>query len=715
MVSDRLKSLLFSGVLAVLLFSSNALLAQKYADKGVYLIDSLVLDSLSEFDRELIEHHMAAYKRATALDRLAHIDSIINISNDHGLQRKYNDLLLIESSDQLLSLNEGTEEWQRASGFKANYYNNMAIVFDYAGLLDSALVYYGKALKYYKGSKQKQAIGETMNMIAVVYKNQGDFFRALNLIDSSLNYLQYDNPNTIICFTNSANFHLIQDNYEDALFFQTEALKIAKNLDDPEKIAVCHTHIASSKRFMNKFSEADSLVSLALAALDTFENPDPYDYIHAIDEQAHLLFDQKRYEASKTVFEKELSLSEDLDYEYLRLISTVELANINFILGNYAESEKQGMDAYNVAKEYDLPVVKGKALDILVKLSERNGDYKQAFEYQALLNLTNDKIKDEEKKTASIKQMINYQYVKQREIDSVEQSQEYLKQKALDQLKNDYEIDLVESDKKKTQLRLVFAIVVAVLVLLAALIIYNRLKLIRKQKTQLDAAYAQLEETKKLELAASNLKAIKSQMNPHFIFNSINSIQDSILQQDKLSSYDHMVVFSKLVRTVLNHSEQEFISISEELTFLETYLNLEKIRFKDDFSYVINNHIASEGILIPSLIIQPFLENSIKHGLLHKSGQKNLTVTLNALDDDQIQCVVKDNGIGISEATQIKASRKKHRSFSTQAIEQRLDLLSEHTSKKAYFRLEDDFDQNGEVIGAKAIIVLPVKFPNNRQ
>jgi len=205
----------------------------------------------------------------------------------------------------------------------------------------------------------------------------------------------------------------------------------------------------------------------------------------------------------------------------------------------------------------------------------------------------------------------------------------------------------------------------------------------------------------------SELKAIRAQMNPHFIFNAINSIQDLVLQNDTLKSYDALVQFSKLVRNTLDYSEKEFIYLSQEIDFLETYLGLEQLRFKTNFDYNIQNFIQGD-LRIPSIIIQPFVENAIKHGLLHKSGQKQLNITFNLIDE-QIICTITDNGIGIKKSQEIKSRQNRnHKSFSTNAISKRLQILEQKLEQKCYFTSEEIIGEQEMVIGTKIKVFLPV-------
>jgi LytS/YehU family sensor histidine kinase len=232
------------------------------------------------------------------------------------------------------------------------------------------------------------------------------------------------------------------------------------------------------------------------------------------------------------------------------------------------------------------------------------------------------------------------------------------------------------------------------------------MKIIRKKNYQLDEAYLLLEESKKFELAASNLKALKAQMNPHFIFNALNSIQDLILKNEKETSYDYIVLFAELVRSSLNNSNNEFIPIEEEVEFLGVYLKLEKLRFGEEFNYeLITNDI--DNLYIPSLIIQPFLENALLHGLMHKKGEKNLTIEFKL--EKELLCIVTDNGVGREEAKRIKQRRGvAHESFAMNTIEERLNLLSEQFDYKYQFKVEDLY-QYDIPVGTKIILSIPYK------
>lgn len=209
------------------------------------------------------------------------------------------------------------------------------------------------------------------------------------------------------------------------------------------------------------------------------------------------------------------------------------------------------------------------------------------------------------------------------------------------------------------------------------------------------------------DLLESELKALRSQMNPHFIFNSLNSIQDLILREDTDASYDYIVLFADLVRSTLNYSNKDFIPIQKEIEFIDIYLSLEKLRFKSDFTYRIESN-APEEIMVPSMIIQPFIENALLHGLLHKSGSKTLSIQFDF--DEKLLCIIEDNGIGRKKAAEIQSRRgQEHESFALDAIKKRLKILNEKLGREiGSFRFEN-VDNKEEDTGTRVIIELPFR------
>lgn len=225
------------------------------------------------------------------------------------------------------------------------------------------------------------------------------------------------------------------------------------------------------------------------------------------------------------------------------------------------------------------------------------------------------------------------------------------------------------------------------------------------RKNQLELTRINLENN----LNQSKLTAIKSQMNPHFFYNALNTIQSYILSNEKKEAINYLNKFSSLTRTILELTEKNYLSIKEEIKTIILYLDLEKARFNDDFSYTISidEDIDTESVKIPSMLLQPFIENAIKHGLLHQKGEKKLIITIRKTEDC-IQISIDDNGIGRKRSAELnRSNRKKHISFATDAIEKRLEILNHNKTRKITVQYIDKQILE-ESIGTTVIINIPI-------
>lgn len=211
------------------------------------------------------------------------------------------------------------------------------------------------------------------------------------------------------------------------------------------------------------------------------------------------------------------------------------------------------------------------------------------------------------------------------------------------------------------------------------------------------------------ELRKSLLRTIVTQMNPHFIFNAMNTIQSFVYKNDKRSVSNYMGKFSELIRKILDTSNINTISLKEEIEILELYLDLEKARFESDFSVQLNidEELDLENIQIPPMFIQPCIENAIKHGLFHKQGLRHLKIAI-AYDDNQkeyIRIEIDDNGIGRTMSREInKTLFSNHKSFAGSAMQSRVDLINQTLDKKISLFVIDKEDQAGTTV----IIRLPI-------
>lgn len=213
----------------------------------------------------------------------------------------------------------------------------------------------------------------------------------------------------------------------------------------------------------------------------------------------------------------------------------------------------------------------------------------------------------------------------------------------------------------------------------------------------------------KNEIVNIRQQALSAQMNPHFIFNSLNSIQSFILKNDKKGSNKYLAQFSKLMRLVLENSKNQLIPVQKEIEALEIYLALEVLRFKDKVSFEINIEpsIDLDSYKIPPLLLQPFIENAVWHGIMHKEGNGKITVLFKKQTNHLI-CIIEDDGIGRKNRKEIKTNNKvAHKSAGMDVTSQRIELGKKLFGQDFSFFIHDLVDENNKSIGTRVEIVIP--------
>lgn len=233
----------------------------------------------------------------------------------------------------------------------------------------------------------------------------------------------------------------------------------------------------------------------------------------------------------------------------------------------------------------------------------------------------------------------------------------------------------------------------------------------RIKKIKQDLSLKQSKLLLERELDKSTLLGIKAQMNPHFIFNALNTIQSYVYMNDKRNAGIYISKFSDLTRSILDMSNKEFISLQEEINALEIYLSLEKMRFEDSFDYSIQvaASLRKDSTQIPSMLIQPYVENAIKHGLLHRKTNRVLQIIFEK-KDDYLKVIIDDNGIGRKRSEEInKSNQRRHQSFALAANKKRLDILKQHFNN-INLTIIDKISPLGEPEGTRVIITLPIQI-----
>ena len=213
------------------------------------------------------------------------------------------------------------------------------------------------------------------------------------------------------------------------------------------------------------------------------------------------------------------------------------------------------------------------------------------------------------------------------------------------------------------------------------------------------------------KMAEAEMQALRAQMNPHFIFNCLNSINRYIVKSDQATASLYLTRFAKLIRLILDNSNSKNVILSNELEALRLYIEMEALRFDKKFSYdiVVDESVNAECLEVPPLIIQPYVENAIWHGLLHKENGGNLRIHVTMTGESMLQCTVQDDGIGREKARELKSkSAITRKSLGMKLTEGRISLLNRHAELNASIDIEDLWTVAGEPAGTKVILKIPI-------
>jgi LytS/YehU family sensor histidine kinase len=208
------------------------------------------------------------------------------------------------------------------------------------------------------------------------------------------------------------------------------------------------------------------------------------------------------------------------------------------------------------------------------------------------------------------------------------------------------------------------------------------------------------------------MAALRSQMNPHFIFNVLNSINRFILSGDEQASSKYLTDFSKLIRLVLENSKNSRVTLQKDIEALQLYIQMEKLRFTDRFNFSI--HISSDidtmYIQVPPLLVQPYVENAIWHGLMHQTDPNNLvTIRYSLPEDNLLKIEIQDNGVGRAAAAEYKSkSATEHKSFGMQITKDRIAIANQLDNMSVGITIDDLKDEQGTACGTRVVLMIPV-------
>ena len=408
-------------------------------------------------------------------------------------------------------------------------------------------------------------------------------------------------------------------------------------------------------------------------------------------------FAQKQYGKALPYFVRALSYhrqSNDINpvMETLRNIAKTYLA-----LGDGDSAFKYGIESYTIAKQKDAKQFIRDASQILSEVYEHWHRPDSAYFYYKQYT----KIKDSVLGNVLRGKLAAYDFDRKMELVTKEK-----------------QIQQVELQKQSLVKNILIGGII-ILLLLAAIIFRNIILKRRNEKQRLEheLELQRLESSKtkmKLQQEATELEmqALRAQMNPHFIFNSLNSINRFILQNNRTQASEYLTKFSKLVRMILQNSQASLISLEAELEALGLYLEMEALRFNYHFDYKISvsKDLDVEVLQVPPLILQPYVENAIWHGLMHKEEKGSLNIEVRE-QDDHLSFSIRDNGIGRQKAKELASkSATKHKSLGLRITENRIAILKKNQSQESPVTIHDLVNGNGTAAGTEVIIKMPAIY-----
>lgn len=523
--------------------------------------------------------------------------------------------------------------------------NSIAILYTEISEFPAALDLYFKNLRYCEKEKKDKGIAITCGNIALVYRRMDNNKQALVYNQRAIDIqtkLQNERALTDLLNAQGNTY----DNMEEpakAIPYYRQSIALAKKVDYPKGVA------SASSNLGNVFSET----GMHDSALIYIKNSIPF-YQQAGDKSNLAVLYQ--YMGNIILKAPEPVLRKQSVDPGKRLITAnnyfLQSLELNTATEDMAAQAENWQSLGNTLKEMGL--------------------YKQAAEASEKYAALKDSLFNDEKLEA-IKQAELHYAVKKNE-DSLVLIQEGKNMAARAEI----------SRQKTLQRSLLFGSSAVFLAALVSFIFYKKRR---------DARQKQKEAEFKTEVSETEMKALRAQMNPHFIFNSLNSIGDYIAKNNVEEADRYLSKFAKLMRLILENSEQRDVPLADDLKALELYMQLEALRMNNRFTYQIkvDDDIDKEQVMIPPLLLQPFVENSIWHGIAKKEGTGKIIIHIKKESGDMINCIVEDDGIGRkqSAAAQTAIPNREKTSLGMKITQARINILNKIRNSNAAVQLSD--------------------------
>lgn len=669
----------FIAILFFLFFSfkTHNVLAQK---QGQERIDSLLF--------VLINYH-------STCDYTCLADSLkINTLNKLGfeLSSQNTDTSLILHNEALnLSLKI---KWQLGIG---NSYYSLARVSYFTAQFAESRRYFEKAIIEYQALKNdisypknfiNNKIAESLKNLGSVYLQSGKYPQALNYYLQALKIAE-ETGNQIIISNSFENIGLLykkEKNYEKAKEYYSKALRlneIAKN-----EIGIADTYLKLGTMYSD-FNLSDSSIYYHKKALEIYKRLNNKIGLNKVTANLGALYnDEKDFNMALSYYFKGLKMTEEINDLETRAIILGNIGLAYFSLNNFVSAEKFLLQSSKMSDSLGLIEQSEYSNLTLSDLYSQTGKFKKALSHYRIAVEAKDSLFNEKATQNITMQQFTFDLEKQNEIAKSEQK------------KKDTEMNS-EIEKQKLLRNAIAG--GAGIILLSGLFSFAFFK--RKR----DAEHQKKEMALSLQVSETEMKALRSQMNPHFVFNALQSIQTFLIGHKSEEANIYLLKFSKLMRAVLENSQHREISLEKDLQALELYMQLESIRLPHPFTYKfhVDESVDLEETTVPPLILQPFVENAIWHGLQYKDKAGHIDIYL-IKKDNALFATVEDNGIGRDMSKKVEHPMlNKKESLGMKLTEERLKILNEWKKIKAQFKITDLYTKDDKPSGTKVELSLP--------
>lgn len=541
--------------------------------------------------------------------------------------------------------------------------------------------YHEKALKAAEDARDTFLIVFSLNNAGVDCRRQDKLQKAFDYHVRALVLAEQINDIRNICVaTNSiGNIQLTTEKYDDAITHFNHALELEEKSHNELGVAINLGNLGYAYQAQNKLDLAIQYYKRSLNINLKMDRAIGMAICYNALGSAYK--EKKDYPAAMEYLKKALDVNDKVDDKVHVAESYLSIGKLLGAEGKHDEAREYILESIEISTFWGFKAMLMDAYKALAADYKESGDFKKSLEAADKSLLYKDSILDEKSAMALAQMQTIY------EVD-----------------RKDNHIRTLEHDKiigdLRTKRNVVITFFLAAILLMA---VVGGFFYIRHRNLKANKQTLQLE-----------LRSLRSQMNPHFIFNSLSSIHRYIWSNNQEEASDYLTKFSRLMRLILDNTQHTFVTLNKELESLRLYLDLESLRCNDIFEYRFNidPEINDEEVLIPPMILQPYVENAIWHGLVHKLPEEKGLLDIDiVLKKRSLVCTITDNGIGRKKAMEIKDRKgRMHTSVGMKVTEGRIDLIRKINNKEAKVTVTDLEDESGQGIGTRVTIVLPAEF-----